>query len=73
MYLEKTIIQKDTHTPLFTAALFTIRHEGDPMSISRGVDEEDAVRMHASALLSHGKGNNAVSNKLDGSKGCHTD
>ena len=24
MYPEKTIIQKDTHTPVFTAALFTI-------------------------------------------------
>ena len=43
------------------------------MSISRGVDEDDAVRMRASALLSHGKENNAVSNKLGGSEGCHTD
>ena len=24
IYLEKTIIQKDTHTPIFIAALFTI-------------------------------------------------
>ena len=24
IYPEKTIIQKDTHTPMFTAALFTI-------------------------------------------------
>ena len=24
MYLEKTIIQKDTHTPMFIAVLFTI-------------------------------------------------
>ena len=24
IYLEKTLIQKDTHTPMFTAALFTI-------------------------------------------------
>ena len=44
IYLEKTIIQKDTFTPMFTAALFTIaRIWKQLMSINRGMDKEDVV------------------------------
>ena len=43
------------------------------MSINRGMDKEDVVKMYNSVLLSHKKKNNAICNKLDGSKGCHTD
>ena len=43
------------------------------MSINRGMDKEDVVKMYNSVLLSHKKKNKAICNKLDGSKGCHTD
>ena len=33
MYLEKTIIQKDTFTPVFTAALFTIPGHGSNLNV----------------------------------------
>ena len=58
IYPEKTIIQKDTCTPTFTAALFTIaRSWKQPidMPIDRQMDKEDVVHMHNGILLSHKK------------------
>ena len=33
IHLEKTIIQKDTHTPMFTSALFTIAGHGSNLNV----------------------------------------
>jgi len=45
---KKTIIQKDTWTPIFTEALFTITQnmEMTKMSISRGADKGDVAPTH---------------------------
>ena len=41
MYPEKTIIQKYTHTPVVTVALFTIAKTWkQPMSMDKGMDTE---------------------------------
>ena len=55
IHSDRTIIQKDTHTPVFTAALFTIAEDGS-MSADGGVDKEDVVQIHSQCdgvLLSH--------------------
>ena len=45
MYLEKNMIQKDTCTQVFTAALFTIaRHGNNLLSIDRGIDKKMCSR-----------------------------
>ena len=35
MYMEKTIIQKDARTPVFTIALFTIYNSQDNLNVHR--------------------------------------
>ena len=52
---KKTIIQKDTWTPIFTEALFTITQnmEMTKMSISRGADKGDVAPTHNGIRLSH--------------------
>ena len=45
---------KDTCTPMFTAALFTIARHGSNLSVQhRWMDKEDAVYLHEEILLSH--------------------
>ena len=50
-----TIIQKDTWTPIFTEALFTITQnmEMTKTSISRGADKGDVAPTHNGIRLSH--------------------
>ena len=48
----KTLIWKDIHTTMFTAALFTIAAQ---VSIDRWMDKEDAVYIHFGILFSHKK------------------
>ena len=54
IYLEKTTIQKDTCTTMFTAALFTIaktwKQPKRPLT-----DKEDGVHMYNLIFLSHKK------------------
>ena len=53
---EKTIIRKDTCTPMFIAALFTIASTWkQPVSIDRGMDKEDVVHIYNRILFSHKK------------------
>ena len=66
IYLEKTVIRKDTCTPVFIATLFTITKTWKQlMSIDRWMDKEDLIQTHThtqnKVLLSHKKGwNNAI-------------
>ena len=56
IHAEKTIIEKDTCTPVFTAALFTIaRTRKQPRHPLRWVDKEAMVHMHNGILLNHKK------------------
>ena len=58
-YPEKTIIEKDTCTPIFTVALFTIARtwKHPKMSIDRWMDKEVVVHICNGVLLSHIKEN----------------
>ena len=48
------MIQKDTCSPMFTAALFTIaKIWKQPKSINSGMDEEDVVHISNGVLFSH--------------------
>ena len=66
IYLNKTMIQKDTCTPMFIAALFTIAQTGkQPKSPS--MDKEDVVHKHNGIPLSHKKEqNSAICSYMDG-------
>ena len=56
IYPEKTIIQKDACTPVFTAGLFTIaRTWKQPKCPSTGMDKEDVVHIYHGILFSHKK------------------
>ena len=53
---ENTIIWKDTCTPMFTEALFTIARMWKwPKRPSTGMDKEDVVHIYNGILLSHKK------------------
>ena len=44
------------------------------MSINRGMDKEDVANIYNEILLSHKKEqNNAIFNKMDGPRDCHTE
>ena len=73
IYLKKTIIQKDTYTPVFICNTVYNRHdmEATQMSTSRGLDREDMV--YNGILLSHKKEwNNAICCNMDGPRNDHT-
>ena len=56
IYMDKTIIQKDTCTPMFTAALFTVAKTWkQPKCPLRWMDKEDVVHIYNGLLLSHKK------------------
>ena len=57
IYPDKTIIQEDTFTPVFTVALFTIAKtlKKTQMFINRGMDKEDVAHVHSGIPLSHKK------------------
>ena len=54
-YLEKNMIQKDTRTPVFIAALFTVVKTWKQHSINRGMDEEEMIHIYNGILLIHKK------------------
>ena len=65
IYLEKTIIRKDTCTPVFIAALLTI---------ARTWKQPKCASTEEWILLSHKKErNNAICSNMDGHRDCHTE
>ena len=73
-YLEKTVIRKDTCTPMFIAALFTIpktwKQPKYPLT-EEWID--DVVHIYNGILLSHKKEwNNAICSNMDGPGDYHT-
>ena len=75
MHLEKTIIWKDTCTPMFIATLFTIAKTWKQCKFpsDRGMDKEDVVHIYNGILLSHKKEwNNATCSNMDGLRDYHT-
>ena len=53
---EKTVVWKDTHTPMFLAALFTIaRIWKEPKCSSKNHHKKDVVHIHNGTLLNHKK------------------
>ena len=75
IYPEKTTIQKNTCTPMFKAALFTIaRTWKQPTCLNRGMDKEDVVHIYNGILLSHKKKWNwVICRDVDGPRECHTE
>ena len=73
IYPEKTIIQKDTCTPMFTAALFTIaRSWKQPKSPT--TDKWIRKMWYIGILLSHKKERNwVICRDVDGPRDCHTE
>ena len=58
----KTLIQKDTCTPMFIAALFTIaKIWKQPVSINRWMDKEDVVHIYTMEYYSSIKKNEIMS------------
>ena len=54
--MEANVIQKDTCTPVFIAALFTIAKTWKQhKSINRGIGKEDVVHKYSGILLGHEK------------------
>ena len=78
LYLEETIIWKDTCTSVFTASLFTIARTWEqPKCLS--TDEwikkmfYTHTKTHSGILLSHkNEGNNAICSNMDGPRDYHT-
>ena len=77
IYPEKTIIPKDTCTPMFIAALFTIAktwNQPKCPSTDGRIKDKDEVHIHNGILLSHKKQrNNAICSDMDGPRDCHTE
>ena len=75
IYPEKTIIQKDTCTPMFTAALFTIaRSWKQPKCPSTDEWIKKLWYIYNGILLCHKKERNwVICRDLDGSRDCHTE
>jgi len=72
IYPDSTIIQRDTCTPMFIAALFTIaktwKQSICPLR-DRCTDKEDAVHIYNGILLSHDKEqNNAICSNTDATR-----
>ena len=66
--------QKDTCTPMFIAALYTIAKTWKQPKCppDRGVDKEDVVHVHSGLLLSHQKQrNNGICSNMDGRRNYH--
>ena len=72
---EKTIIQKDTCTPVFIPALFaTARTWKHPKCPSTEMDKEGMVHIYNEILLSHKKERNwVICRDVDGSRDHHTE
>ena len=66
----KTLIQKDTCTPMLIAALFTIAKtwKRPKMLINKRMDKEDAAHIYNGIALSHKQGQN---NTILQQRGCN--
>ena len=55
IYMVKTIIQKDTHTPMFRAALFTVAKtcKQPKCPSTEKMDKEDVVHIYNGILFGH--------------------
>ena len=75
IYPEKTIIQKDTCTPMFTETLFTTaRNESNLNVINRGMKNEDVVYKFNGILLNHKiEQNCTICRDVDRPRDCHTE
>ena len=73
VYLEISIIQKDTCTSMFIAALFTIARQGSSLNVHHQMNgKKDVVHVYNGILLSHKKeGNNAICSNIDGPRDYH--
>ena len=75
IYLEKTIIPKDTRTPAFTVVLFTMpRHRSNLNYHTQRTVEwiKNMVHICNGILLTHKKEwNNAICSNMDGPRDCH--
>ena len=74
VYPDKTIIQKDTYTPMFITALFTIAKTWkQPKCPSSDEWIKKMVHIYNGILLSHKKEwNNAICSNMDGPRDYHT-
>ena len=76
VYPEKTIIWKDTCTPIFIHSSTTYNSQDKETiktSLNRGLDEEDVVRTYNAILLRHKKEwNIAPCHSVDGPRDHHT-
>ena len=77
IYLKKTktLIRKDTCTPVFIAALFTIAKtwKQPKFPSTDEMDKENVVHIHNGILLSHKKEwKNAICSNMDGHRDYHT-
>ena len=75
IYPEKIVIQKDTCTPMFSAALSIIaRTWKQPTSINRWMDTEDVVYVHHNRTVpSHKKEQHwVICTDMGGPRVCHT-
>ena len=75
IYPEKTIIWKDTCTPVFIAALFTIARTWKQLKCLSADEwiKKDVVYIHNGILLNHKKEwNNAICSNMDGPRNHHT-
>ena len=73
IYPDRTVIQKDTCTPMFIAAVFTIAKTWKlPTCPSRRMDK-DVVRIYNGILLNHNKEQNSIiCNNMDAAGDYHT-
>ena len=74
IYPEKTIMQKESCTPVFIAALFTITRtwKQPKCPVDRWMDKEDVAHIYNGILLSHKeKWNWVICSEVDGPRVCH--
>ena len=69
IYLDKTIIQKDTYNTYVHSSTI---HSSQNMSINRWMDKEDMVHIYNEILLSHkNEWNDAICNNMDETRNYH--
>ena len=72
-YPDKTIIQKDTCTPMFIVALFTIAKTWNGLNVHQQMNDKDVVHIYNGILLSHKKErNNTICCNMNGPRNYHT-
>ena len=71
---EKNVVWKDTHTLMFTAALFPRAEDGSNLPINRKTDKEDwcIYIMERCSAITKWK-NNVIGSNMDGPCNCHAE